>query len=114
MNFHHSGKKFYRCASLSRQSGPLPLRGHHVLSFRLQTPVFMLLVLQQRACHVHHVHQREGQLALAAVLVRGGFLCGGRSAAQQGDGVFLGLLAGHAFVQGPDLVVQRRAWRVGV
>ena len=70
-------------------------------------------MLQQRACHVHHVHQREGQLALAAVLVRGGFLCGGGSAAQQGDGVLLGLLAGHAFVQGPDLVVQRRAWRVG-
>ena len=49
-----------------------------------------------------------------AVLVGGGFLGGGRSAAQQGDGVFLGLVAGYAFVQGPDPVVQGGPRWVGV
>mgnify|MGYP006173880065 CR=1 FL=1 len=71
-------------------------------------------MLQQCASHVHHVHQRERQFSLAAVLVSGGFLGGGCSAAQQGDGVFLGLVAGYAFVQGPDSVVQGGPRWVGV
>ncbi|EJT84619.1 hypothetical protein PPS11_19979 [Pseudomonas putida S11] len=60
------------------------------------------------------MHQGKGQFALAAVLVGGGFLRGGGGAAQQGDSVFLGLVAGYTLVQGPDPVVQGGARRVGV
>lgn len=71
-------------------------------------------MLEQCACHVHHVHQREGQLALATVLVGGGFLRGGGGAAQQGDGMLLGLVFGYPLVQGPDPVLLSGARRVGV
>ena len=84
------------------------------LPFYLQTRLHGAFVLQQCACHVHHVHQGEGQLALRAMLVHGGFLCGGGGAAEQGDGVLLGLVTGYAFVQGPDFVLDGGAWRVGV
>ncbi|MCO6689322.1 hypothetical protein KMZ27_06050 [Pseudomonas shirazica] len=71
-------------------------------------------MLEQCARHVHHVHQGKGQFALAAVLVGSSFLRGGGGAAQQGDGVFLGLVAGYTLVQGPDPVVQGGTRRVGV
>jgi len=116
MNFHHSGKKVLPVRFLVPAIGAFAVtRPSRALpSVHLHTPVVTLLVLQQRACHVPHVHQREGQLALAAVLVRGGFLCGGGSAAQQGAGVFLGLFTGDTFVKGPYPVVPAGAGGVWI
>lgn len=96
--------------------GASAVRGHHVLSllFYSEIRICGALVLQQGAGHIHHVHQRVGQLALAAVLVAGGFLRCSGGAAQQGDGVLPGLVAGDALVQGSDLVVEGRALRLGV
>ena len=58
-------------------------------------------MLQQGPGHVHHVHQREGQFALAAFLMAGRFVGSGGGAAEQGDGVLLGLFTGDTFVKGP-------------
>ncbi|MNP44494.1 hypothetical protein D3C76_1383590 [compost metagenome] len=80
----------------------------------LQTRLRGAFVLQQCARHVHHVHQCEGQLALGALLMDSGFLRRGGGAAEQGDGVLLGLLTAYAFVERPDLVLGTGARRVGV